>query len=260
MYASPQYVRLAAAYHWRLLAPSARRRCRSSSGKTSNGVYRGWQLLCRTLARLLGPARSFRPPEPLAVESWAGLGCCIFSSRMWMWAPKTALSKVSDRARLQRWVWMALMVLLVVYNALYVYQIGWVKASLLHETRGVLGSECEISPPPSPPPPNPPGRLAKSAAAAARSAAVDAAARDAAAAAAAAAAVAAARARPSPATAPRLHHRRRHRRRRRRPRRAAPPGLRAIAARPRRTRRRRLRFTSTVPTTRTCLRARPCCR
>jgi hypothetical protein len=47
VYASPQYVRLAAAYHWRLLRAQRAPQMSFFFGKTSNGVYRGWQVTRR---------------------------------------------------------------------------------------------------------------------------------------------------------------------------------------------------------------------
>ena len=129
MYASPQYVRLAAAYHWRLLRAQRAPQMSFFFGKTSNGVYRGWQLLWGPRLAFLGLLVLSVLPEPtyLGVCLLAGLVVLLYIQQSYVdvGAEDGSVSKVYDRARLQRWVWMALMVLLVVYNfVFYVYQIG----------------------------------------------------------------------------------------------------------------------------------------
>ena len=263
VYASPQYVRLAAAYHWRLLRAQ---RAANVVLLRKDFEWRVPRLAAAlgALACLLGPARSFgsaradlrrsvfacwaRRP---AVHSTIVCGC---GRRGWLGvqglrsgeAAAMGVDGVDGPARGLQYLVLRLP-----------DRMG--ESLLLHETRGVLGSNAKShrrrrrrrptrrgrrrSPPP--PPPNPPPST------------------------------------PPPATPPLLP-----------PLPPSPPLAPPVAGhppsppppsppppsppptppappalpprhrrrRPRRTRRRRLRCTSMVPTTRTCLRARPCSR
>ena len=92
-------------------------------GKTSEWRVPRLAAALGPLARLLGPARSFRPARAHLPRSLPPCGLVVLlyiqQSYVDVGAEDGSVSKVYDRARLQRWVWMALMVLLVVYNFVF---------------------------------------------------------------------------------------------------------------------------------------------